>query len=781
MATGSPNTGLGEDDLGALQSALYPARKSYKSFALQIGVKLGEIEDVEGKYTDYNERLLGILSVRIKKEEPLTWKNIDAALREECVGEIKTANKIRNKYGHLFAPDRDIIHEQVHEKEKEQHKERVHEKKHEERVCQKEREQHKEQVCEKERKQHEERVCKREKNMKGMKDDYHLQREQQSSEQEEDLYKEVSKGAEQKQYRGKSEELPSQSRKGKGASPQIETERGKAQKDHSFYMKERNRKKGRYKEEISDGASDERGVKNEGKTKRKKKAKKKSASDDMVVGEEESESDDESIHKQKTPKQAYDQESCATSSEMVSSPFQSKTRGKGDKLKESAQHVKKKSEYQEIKEKFAKMQHKRAALATHKKGHYSGTEVSKKPTHKSIRSKDIQSESESKDDSSTSNSEDANADLEEAKKAAQKVKPVKHSDQYRKQHREQVEHITLKKGKKSGKKTKSAGEKFPPNPMEKKKEKKRRGQDCDTPKTPGREKYYDTQSKPVERERQVSSKKPTPQISDSASDGTQDVSEGGETDPGDSSGYEQYTDSEQESLNEVEEIEPDEESSPTTSEKEIKQESRKSSPAMRKVGDDEPDLPKDDEQSDASGRETHHKKKRRRRKQRESSISPIVKGSSSPSTSQEENQKQPDPREKKKKEKKKEKKAEKLPQSSGADDSSPECDMKNNESQIEAKELSKVFECFFGKLCCAIVNPVSLAAELQNKQLISKSVMKDLWMSPESQQAKTFTLVDKLDEKVKSQPNNLFEFIKVLLENEDLQESGRDLLRKAGK
>ena len=46
----SPNTELGEDDLGALYEAIYPARNSYKSIGLLIGVKIGEIENIEKKH-----------------------------------------------------------------------------------------------------------------------------------------------------------------------------------------------------------------------------------------------------------------------------------------------------------------------------------------------------------------------------------------------------------------------------------------------------------------------------------------------------------------------------------------------------------------------------------------------------------------------------------------------------------------------------------------------------------------------------------------------------------
>ena len=45
----SSNTELGEDDLGALYEAIYPGRNSYKSIGLLIGVKIGEIENIESR------------------------------------------------------------------------------------------------------------------------------------------------------------------------------------------------------------------------------------------------------------------------------------------------------------------------------------------------------------------------------------------------------------------------------------------------------------------------------------------------------------------------------------------------------------------------------------------------------------------------------------------------------------------------------------------------------------------------------------------------------------
>ena len=122
MATGSskatsPNTELGEDDLGALYEALYPARNSYKSIGLLIGVKIGEIENIESNKADSGDRLLAILSVRLNKAEPLIWNEIDSALRSECVDKSRLADKLRQKYGHLFIPESSTESESEQENE----------------------------------------------------------------------------------------------------------------------------------------------------------------------------------------------------------------------------------------------------------------------------------------------------------------------------------------------------------------------------------------------------------------------------------------------------------------------------------------------------------------------------------------------------------------------------------------------------------------------------------------------------------------------------------------
>ena len=116
MATGSsevasPNTRLVEKDLAELHRVLHPVKIKYKSFGLQIGVGVGEIACM------YQDCLLEILTVRVRESEPLTWNDIVAALREECVGLGKIANDIREKYAHLFTPTISMASEYEHRKE----------------------------------------------------------------------------------------------------------------------------------------------------------------------------------------------------------------------------------------------------------------------------------------------------------------------------------------------------------------------------------------------------------------------------------------------------------------------------------------------------------------------------------------------------------------------------------------------------------------------------------------------------------------------------------------
>ena len=199
------------------------------------------------------------------------------------------------------------------------------------------------------------------------------------------------------------------------------------------------------------------------------------------------------------------------------------------------------------------------------------------------------------------------------------------------------------------------------------------------------------------------------------------------------------------------------------------------------------------EGEDLGGEHDIQPKKRSRRRHRESSMSPTARGSSSPSTSQEENRQKPEskvklkPKGKGKSQRKKKASAKKtnnkegLSSSTETDNSSPECDMLKNISETESKGLRKVFKRFFGRLCFTIKAPVELATRLQMKGLLRYSVMKKLLTSPESEQAKTITLVRTLQKQVKSRPDRMFNIIQVFLHDEVLQQTGREIWTETGK
>ena len=115
MATGSskaasPNTELGGKDLAELVEVLYPARNKYFYFGLQVGLVDDEIESIENRYQNADDRLRAILSARLRNG-PLTWNEIYSALRSRMVDRSGLAEEIRQKYGHLFISAGEEEHE----------------------------------------------------------------------------------------------------------------------------------------------------------------------------------------------------------------------------------------------------------------------------------------------------------------------------------------------------------------------------------------------------------------------------------------------------------------------------------------------------------------------------------------------------------------------------------------------------------------------------------------------------------------------------------------------
>ena len=446
------------------------------------------------------------------------------------------------------------------------------------------------------------------------------------------------------------------------------------------------------------------------------------------------------------------------------------------------------------------------------KSRYSDEEVSTKSAQKLRRSKKFETESDEESSSASSSDEE-------------EIRVPKHTDNSQHTETKSVAHAkdtthfeSEEKGKISGKKRvslklQSTTAVSPCPELYKDKRGKKAikvGKSIDSSK----ETYHKTSSKPPRNQREdqeegrevVSGKKGTapPLERDLPS------SEMAETDSGDGESDESSEDeneSEQKSSDEEEETENDDSSSVEEKEEKGSEKSRKckhkaSTPTTTtemqktKSQDDSKQkksskaLLKDDSHGDKEGsdpggsrdQEDQPKKRNRRRKHRERSKTPMVRGGSSPSSSQEERKKRNKRgREHNKKSNRKKRERKVKDGASGTDGSSPECDMVKNQSEVEKKELASVFERFYGQLCCVEFNPKEIAAQLQKKGLISIPLMKELIVSPESQQAKIVTLIAALYEMIKSHPEHLFSCIEVMVKNDALQETGRELLAEAGK
>ena len=527
-----------------------------------------------------------------------------------------------------------------------------------------------------------------------------------------------------------------------------------------------------------------------------------------------------------------DNESSTSSSdsEIVSPPLQSKT-----KRKEAPAQCAESFQQKEGKTKGRKRENK-GHEATHKA---TATECSKRPTHKSKISKQVKSESEEELSSATVSEESDNekSEVEPKRKAAMpKVRKQNFA------HKEQIEKKRTgdKRIDKKAKQLASGKEKCPKRGPKSSNESEGRGipqvkkaavvplepatddrsqEECEEEQewdSDESEEEEDSEQNEEEetgpgseinqvvkkrgRGRGISSeKKATATPLEHASDDIIEVESGGETRDLDDRSEDE--DSEQKSSSEEEEAGSDGESSAATSEEKEKRiaaqperrkhvEQRKEKPSTENASATASryDVPERSDPSPRGGVKGAKKKKKIKHKEREMDQS--VKPSSSLSTSPEERPKQPTSRGQRRKTGQREGKKGKrrrraeglmvMSSSETDDSSSPECDVSNNLTEDEAKKISKVFKRFFGKLCYGIVNPVEIAAQLQEKHLISQETMIDMLNSPETKQAKTISLVLKLSKRIESRPYRMYRFIEVLLGNSVLQGAGREILRETG-
>ena len=752
----SPSEGLGEEDLGKLHEALYCVRTSYKRIGLQIGVKKSEIESAEKQETDPGDRLLEILSIRVKKEKVLTWGVIVEALRSQSVGESRVANEIQKKYGLGATLESTKTNQNVQKRESDSQEEL---------------------------------------NTEG---DPPMYQEKVSDKQDSDFKGEGSEEVKQKIHSEKPRSKTT--RKGEkemsvACSPEQEVElakkKGNVQKKESFKQGEK-----------------ERGTEN--KLQRNKKAVREK---DKNCGKE-TVSDSHTEQEVNTQTQAVIVESddeyftASSGAEMESTQFQNKTTkeaspqyAKGEShLKGAMKKRRRKDKYSSAaaaagEETESEDESSYARVSKEEEGSKAQSpEPRRKPMPKVRTPKPVHTETIGGSWSKVS------------KRSNEKAEQSTPSSMY---------HSKGSRPKDRVQKVEKKGRGIPPEKKaavvllelatdDRNQEECEEEQEWDSDESEEEEDSEQNEEEETgpgsehnqvvkKRRRGIPSEKKTAAVPlEPASVDSSQVESGEETRDLDDRSEDE--DSEQKLSSEEEEAGSDGESSPATSEEKEKRiaaqpERRKhvkgkTSTENASATASRYDVPERSDPSPRGGVKGAKKKKKKKRKHKEREMDQSVKPSSSLSTSPEERPKQPTSRGQRRKTGQREGKkgkSEKRRRRAETDySSSPECDISKKLTEDEAKKISKVFNRFFGKLCYRIVNPAEIAAQLQEKHLISQKVMIDMLTSPKTKQEKTVNLVSGLSKRIESRPYRMYRFIEVLLGNSVLQGAGREILRETG-
>ena len=825
MATGAGpeqvDEGSHELKLNVVFNALVPVANKYEFFGIQIGVEMDEVEKIQMQYTDPNRCLLRILRIRLKQIPALTWNDIDRALRSAGVGESRLANAIRKD---LHSHDSSLgtaldqepprkASEKVERKPKSTKKvkhvvegriHKVRERDSDEEVSESEtrskRTQHKVKIIKKRSEPEKEykRDMKQEAAHEAKSERVQLKGRERSSQ----ICKQLSEERAQKEV---PEKFESESSAASGSEEEVDKSETHSEdsSEQDQNSDEEVRGKERYQKQQTTGDDSE----SETEVKRKTTKTKGSQSeyggkekqrqwDPQSFGEfspEEMAIDTGHRHKisdqkrkkfkeakervQKVPKEGKIKTyALCSEDEIVNSSYYGGKAGISLKTEETEQIHSKEVEHHKRKATTKMMKQKERAHVVDEQ--YSDEEVREKPALKHMTLKQVQTKSKAKEKSySASTGEEEIEDVF----GASKVSNMRKTEHQRLNQNTDGKEIKLEKDK--AMRTKTLLQKAKTMKGMSSNEATNKGK-CPKVHSSSRKETHKLVNKP--RELKVSSGIATEEL-----------------DSDDRSENEEHDDESSTASSKEEEVTKTSGKSEKTNhalryvnDRRVKRTKRKETGKEKIIA---PDLPGDDDESDpgCGGRKQREHdiipKKRSRGRRRESG--PTARGSSSPSTSQEEQQMQRDPigqrrnkikvkdHRKKMKAGKRQQEPEKLPSSSETDDSSPECDTMTNLTIEECKKLRRIFRCFFGKLCCAIDNPVETASQLQVKRLISHSMMKDLMISLESKQAKNIALVDAIGKKIKAHPDRLLVLIDVLLEIEvpQLQSAGREMLKETGK
>ena len=82
------------DDLREVRGLLYPVRRKWYDIGIELGLKVGELDNIKASYSDHGECLTEMIKLWLKSTVPLpTWKVLGVTLKTAPVGEVEIAEK----------------------------------------------------------------------------------------------------------------------------------------------------------------------------------------------------------------------------------------------------------------------------------------------------------------------------------------------------------------------------------------------------------------------------------------------------------------------------------------------------------------------------------------------------------------------------------------------------------------------------------------------------------------------------------------------------------------
>ena len=90
------------DDLREVRKLLYPIKRKWYDIGIELGLRIGELDNIQAANSDHGECLIMMIKVWLKSINPLpTWKALGDAIKEEPVHEVGLAGEGGYNYNYV--------------------------------------------------------------------------------------------------------------------------------------------------------------------------------------------------------------------------------------------------------------------------------------------------------------------------------------------------------------------------------------------------------------------------------------------------------------------------------------------------------------------------------------------------------------------------------------------------------------------------------------------------------------------------------------------------------